>query len=165
MSAALFLYLGPEQARQYRELPEEWSKTIERWPRILGDVEESLRCYALDRYAASVFHILLVAEFGVIQVATLLNVAGDKPGWGALDRLEKILKKDYTQRLPVEQEYSELLQHLAPLLQSIKNSWRHKISHVDNKLDWIESDFSPASANRIITATCGLMDCLAAELP
>lgn len=165
MSASLFLYVSPEQGRQYRELPDEWNRTIKRWPRILVDVEESLKCYALSRYGASVFHILLVAEFGVIQVAKLLGVAGDKPGWGALDRLEKILKKEYTQRSPLEQSHSELLQHLAPLLQSIKNSWRHKISHVENKLDWIESDFSPAAANRIITATCGLMDCIATELP
>jgi hypothetical protein len=47
----------------------------------------------------------------------------------------------------------------------MKESWRHKIDHVANKLEWMDTDFSPEVANEIITATRGFMRRLAAELP
>jgi len=93
MTTSVFLHLSAEQAGTFKNPTEEWQEAILRWPKVRGDIEESLRCLALDRYAASVFHILLVAEFGVIQIATLFGVQGDRPGWGALDRLEKNTKE------------------------------------------------------------------------
>jgi hypothetical protein len=109
--------------------------------------------------------VLLVAEFGVIEVAKLLDVAGDKPGWGALDRLEKILAKRYKERSPIEQTHSELLQQILPLMLAMKESWRHKISHVGNKLEWLDTDFSAQIAEEIIKAIRGFMRQLATEIP
>jgi hypothetical protein len=102
------------------------------------------------------FHVLLVAEFDVIEVARIFNVAGNKPGWGALDRLQKIYDKPWNDKNLVEQTYSGLLEITMPLMLSSKNEWRHKINHVDNKLQWIDTDFSPQVAGRVITATEGL---------
>jgi hypothetical protein len=48
---------------------------------------------------------------------------------------------------------------------SMKNSWRHKITHVDNRLEWLDVDFSPQIAKEIISSVRGLMCRLAAELP
>lgn len=80
-------------------------------------------------------------------------------------RLEKILAKPFKDRSPLEQKHSELLNNIVPLTNAIKDSWRHKISHIQNKLDWLDTDFNSQLAAEIISATRGFMRRLAQELP
>jgi len=160
-----FLQLTNKEADLYEQSPKQWESAINRFPKIRIDVEESAKCFALHRFAACLFHILLVAEFGVIEVAKLFEVQGDKPGWGALDRLQRIHEKKWSDKTTFEQQHSELLGKILPLMLSTKNEWRHKISHVDNKLEWVDTDFSPDVAERIVSATLGFMLCLASDLP
>jgi hypothetical protein len=165
LPGALFLSLTSSEVQYYLNPTRDWEETIKRWPKTQIDIEESSRCFACARYAASIFHVLLVAEIGVIEVAKLLGVAGDKPGWGALDRLEDILARPYMERLPIHQKHSELIKQILPLMLAIKNSWRHKISHVENKLEWLDTDFSPQIADEIMKTTRGFMRRLAVEIP
>jgi len=165
MEKQVFLHLTLEEAGRYKDPAKNWTTVIGQFPHTRRDIEDSSKCFALGMYAASVFHVLLVAEFGVIEVAKLLNVAGDKPGWGSLERLEKILDKNYKDRSPLEQKHSQLLQNVVPLSSAIKEAWRHKISHAENKLTWIDTDFEPRTANEIITATSGFMRRLAKDFP
>jgi len=160
----LFFSMTGSEIQYYSKPTKGWEETIKRWPKTRIDIEESSRCFACARYAASIFHVLLVAEIGVIEVAKVFGVAGDKPGWGALDRLEKILVKPYKERSQIQQSNSDLLKQVLPLMLAIKDSWRHKISHVENKLEWLDTDFSPQLAEEIMTATRGFMRRLAAEL-
>lgn len=75
-----------------------------------------------------------MAEFGVIQVAKAVGIGGDKPGWACLDQIQKLLAMEFKNRPQKIQEHCALLEQLMPLLLSMKNSWRHKISHVENRL-------------------------------
>jgi hypothetical protein len=165
MKGILFLCVVENQARFYRRPQYGWDEVIKRWPQTTIDIEECSKCLACDRYAAAIFHVLLIAEFGVIELAKLLNVAGDKPGWGALSRLEKILKVEYPQRSALEQKHSQFLEHVLPLMLAIQTSWRHKISHVENRLQWIDTDFSAQLALEIVSATRGFMRQLATDMP
>jgi hypothetical protein len=54
---------------------------------------------------------MLIAEFGVIKVADLFTVAGDKPGWAALDRLQKINDKSWKDKTPLEQQHAKFLEN------------------------------------------------------
>jgi hypothetical protein len=76
----LFFSLDTSESEQYSNPTKDWEQVIKTWPKTQIDIEESSKCYACSRYAAAIFHVLLVAEFGVIEVAKLLGVAGDKPG-------------------------------------------------------------------------------------
>jgi hypothetical protein len=165
LDSQVFLHLSTQEAEMYLNPTNDWKTAIARFPRIKNDVEDSSRCFAYGSYAAAVFHILLVAEFGVIELAKLVGKAGDRPGWGSLEKVEKILTVSFPQRSPLEQQHSQLLTNTAPLAHAIKDAWRHKISHVDNKLVWTETDFSARTANEIITATRGFMRRLATDLP
>ena len=165
MSAPRFFSLSDQEAEYYNNPCTGWEEIITRWPNTQTDIEESSKCFACNRYAAAIFHILLVAELGVIEIATLLGVAGDKPGWGSLERLERILEKPYKNRLPIEQEHSNLFEQILPLMRAIKNSWRHQIHHVENKLEWMDTEFSPQVTEEIRTATRGFMRGLATKLP
>jgi hypothetical protein len=165
LKALPFFQLSMEELGLYKSPKQKWEKVIKRFPKTQIDIEESARCYAFGRYAASLFHALLVAEYGVIVLAKLLQVAGDKPGWAALERLERISDKPYKDRSPLEQKYSSVLDGMMPFAHSIKNEWRHKINHMENRLVWLDTDFSPQMAGDIINAVRGFMHKLATELP
>ncbi len=126
-----------KEADLYSHPDRDWERVFNRFPKTRTDIEESSKRFAFGRYAAALFHILLVAEFGVVSLAKLLNVAEDKPGWGALERLERISVKAHKDRSDLEKKYSAVLDGVAPFALSIKNQWRHKISHVENKLVWL----------------------------
>jgi len=160
-----FLHLSLQEADLYIHSTRQWESVIERFHKTKNDIEESSKCFALCRYAASLFHVLLVAELGIIEVARLFDVEGDKPGWGALERLKQINDKKWADKSPLEQKHSEFLKNLLPLAFAIKDSWRHKLNHIDNKLVWMDTDFSPQVATEIISATRGFMRKLANDLP
>jgi hypothetical protein len=161
----LLLHLEPKQAKGYSEPLNDWGEVISRFPKTRFNIEECSKCFALERYGASVFHATLVAEYGVIQIADLMGVSGDKPGWGSLGRLNDILKKKHSDRSAEEQKHSRFLEATLPLTTVIKDSWRHKMDHVDKQIIWVDTDFSPNVADEIIKATRGFMRKLANELP
>jgi hypothetical protein len=161
----LFLNIPHEDSDWYRSPFKDWEAMLKRWLELRTNVEECSKCIALERYCAAVFHVLLIAEFGVIKVSELFGVQGDKPGWGAVERLHRITLKPHKERSAVEVANFDLLSKLVPLMHSIKTSWRHKLDHVDNQLLWLDTDFSPKVAKEIISATQGFMRILAMELP
>jgi len=165
LHSRLFLQVPQESVKAYIDPLEGWKEVTARFHKTRTDIEDSSKCFALEMYSASVFHVLLVAEFGVIEVAKLLNAEGDKPGWSALDRLERIHKKSYQDKTPLEKEYTALLGNVFPLAIAMKDAWRHKISHVENKLSWLETDFSRRTAEEIISAARGFMVRLATGMP
>ncbi|HYM78689.1 MAG TPA: hypothetical protein VE377_22150 [Candidatus Dormibacteraeota bacterium] len=161
----VFVSLTPEDSKLYDDPDKGWEDVTHRFGKIRHDIEECSKCFALARYGAAVFHVMLIAEFGVIQVANLFGVAGDRPGWGALERLQKINDKDWKDKTALEQKHSKFLENLLPLAFAMKESWRHKMDHVANKIEWMDTDFSPEVANDIISATRGFMRRLASDLP
>lgn len=165
LSLRLFFEVDSRQAEQFKAPLMHWEQIIERFPALRQNIEESSKCFALERYGAAVFHILLVAEYGVIALAKLIKVEGDKPGWGALERLQKILKVSYKDRSDFEKQHSQLLEDTVPLAFVVKDSWRHKLTHVDNQLVWVDTDFSPQVAEEIVAAARGFMRKLAQDLP
>jgi hypothetical protein len=104
---------------------------------------------------------LQVAEYGVIQLAKLLQVEGDRPGWGALKRLNAILEKPFPQRSDLEKKHSKLLDNTVHLAVIVRDNWRHKLDHVDNQIIWVENDFSESVAREIISAIQAFMRQLA----
>lgn len=122
LHSVVFVSLSPDESRLYDKPDEDWGKVISRFPKTRHDIEESSKCFALARYSAALFHVLLVAEFGVIKVSELFNVAGDRPGWGALERLQRINDKKPSDKSALEQQHSDFLKNLLPLAFSIKDS-------------------------------------------
>ena len=165
LKSVLFLHLDPKQAEEFKNPSKDWDEVIGIFTKVRYNIEESAKCFALERYGASVFHVLQVAEYGVIQVAKLLQVAGDKPGWGSLKRLADLIKEPYPKRSALAQKHSKLLENVVPLAIVVKDSWRHKLDHVDNQIVWVDTDFSPMVAGEIISATRAFMRKLALELP
>lgn len=161
----VFFELSQGESSLYNDPLKEWSEVVGRFPKIRFDIEEAAKCYAFARYGAAVFHAMLIAEFGVIEAAKFFGAEGDKPGWGCLERLRKINDKKWEEKSEREQKYSKFLADLLPLAFAMKDSWRHKMDHIDNKLVWMDTNFSPELAGEIVQATAGFMRRLAADLP
>ena len=158
---AFFLHLTPKESDQYQNPLKGWEEVANRFYRVRFNIEESSKCLALERYGAAVFHALQVAEYGVIELAKLLRVEGDRPGWGALKRLSAILERPYPQRSDLEKKHSKLLDSTVHLAVIVKDNWRHKLDHVDNQIIWVENDFSENVAREIISAIQAFMRQLA----
>lgn len=165
MRATVFIRIATDRRQYYSEPIKGWEPVVERWPETQTDIIECSRCFALERFAASIFHALLVAESGVIRTCNVFEVSGDKPGWGCVQRLERISKTPYAEKAPAHQRHSDLLKDLVSAMVAIKDSTRHKISHVDNRLVWLDADFSPDIASEVISTTRGFMRRLAKDLP
>lgn len=166
LDGELFLHLSSAQYQSYSASLSGWEDIIRRFDTLRYNIEESGKCFALERFGAAVFHILLVAEYGVIRVASLVGVADSRvPGWGDLERIDKFHRREWNTKTALEQEHSTLIREFLPLAFAVKNSWRHKISHVDKQMVWMDTDFSPHVAGEIISATRGFMRKLASDLP
>ncbi len=163
----LFLYIAPDKAHWYQDPVEGWGEVIKRWDQVRDDIVESSKCFACDRYAAAVFHVILVAEAGAIEVGKLIEISDPKPGWNSVLReMDRILHRaKFPDLKPAEQKHYKLLEQLWPLMQGIKDAWRHKISHVENKLVLMTGDFSPQIAEDVIIATRAFMRRLVIDLP
>lgn len=164
MRTSVFLHVGGEDVRRYREPLREWDSVIKRWPETKNDISESSLCFALGRFGGSVFHLSLVAEFGAIQLGHLLSVAGDRPGWNCVARLEEILGRKYPVRTALEQQHSDLLHDMVPKAVSLRNA-RHQLTHADNSDTWIAKDIGPRTANEAMSATRAFMRELADRMP
>lgn len=162
---AFFIHLEPAQAELYQNPDKDWETVSSRFYKMKYNIEESGRCLALERYGASVFHILQVAEYGVIQIAELMEVGGDKPGWAQLKPLQKLISVPHPDRIPLAQKHSKFLESVLHLAVIVKDNWRHKLDHVDKQTLWMDTDFSPLVAGEIISATRAFMRKLASDLP
>lgn len=163
--SVFLLHLEPKEADDFRDPLREWNEVCQRFPKIEYNIKETSQCFALERYGASVFFATLVAEYGVIKIAELMELKTDKPGWGSVQKLRDMLAVPYPQRLPLVKKHSKFLEDVVPMLIVIKDKWRHKLDHVDNQIVWIDTDFSEETAREIISSIRSFMRKLAQDLP
>jgi hypothetical protein len=162
--AAKVLLMIPAAVQPLYETPRVgWEHCISRFP-ILDNVDEMNKCFAFGRYTASVFHSLLIAEAGLIELGRHIGVTDGKLGWDATSKkLESIVKagrSDYSLAIPFNG-----LEQINQCVQSMKMAWRNKVSHEANRLMIMVPDFSEPIAQEVIYATRSLMSRLAIEIP
>lgn len=167
MRRALFLYVPQQRATFYTEPLKGWEPVLQRFKKATEDIEEALKCFALDRYGGAVFHMMLVAERGALEIANFIGTDDAKPGWRtATLALERITQRTEYRKLPTkEQQYFGLFEQVLPLMLSMQRAWRDKISHADNRLMLLSGDFQAYVAEEIISATRAFMRRLAEDLP
>jgi len=139
---------------------------IDRFPDTVTDIEEARKCFALSRYAATVFHTLQVVGVGLIELGKFMKVNDPKSGWTAVaNELKKIVAKKYEDRTDFERQHFELLEQVQGTVEALKNAWRNKVSHAQGRLILRTKDFSPEVAEEILYASRSFMRRLATDLP
>ena len=166
LSLNLFFKLPAEKKRYFDTPQEGWEAVLSRFPDAIPDTEEMAKCFALSRYAASVFHAVAVIEIGLLRLGEFLKVNDPHSGWTAVTaKLDKIINAKYDTLTDAEKRYRPFLEQTHAVANALKSAWRNKISHAQGKLRVMTSEFSPDVAEEIIIASRSFMRRLATEMP
>jgi hypothetical protein len=154
-----------EQSQLYTDSLKDWATVVERFG-CAFDVEEAGKCFALDRPTASVFHLMKIAERGVLELQCFLDKPDPKAHFGSvLSKLETLHRKTDFKDIPDRlKPHRDFLIGILAQLHAVKDSWRNKVCHVDEKIIPID-EFTPEMATGIYSATLLLMNKLAEGLP
>jgi hypothetical protein len=166
LSHIFCLALSGAEAEIFEHPQKGWEKIVERFPKILSDVEEARKCYALSRYAACVYHSCQIIEVGLVELGTFIGVKDHHSGWTAVSgTLEKIVRSKYADRTKFQQENFSFLEQVEGTVQGLKNAWRNKISHSEGRITLLSKDFTPEISEEILYSTRAFMRRLADDLP
>jgi hypothetical protein len=167
LSLNLFFKLPQDRQKYFDEPLAGWEEVVARFPETISNVEEMSKCFALSRYAASVFHAVRTIESGLIPLGTFLGVDDPHSGWTAVtSKLAKLVVKTKYDDLP--QQFKDcflFLEQMHGVIEALKSAWRNKISHAQGSLVLMTEDFSPDIAEEIMIASRSFMRRLATECP
>lgn len=165
LEARVFVPVAPENARYYREPTKDWKEVINRFPGTVSDIEEASKCYALGRYAASVYHSMQIFEHGLLALGRFMQVADPKSGFTAVaNALERVLRQKYDELSDFERRNRVFFEQVNQTIQAVKDACRNKISHAEGKTALMTADFSPHTALEIYMSTQAFMRRLASEM-
>jgi hypothetical protein len=167
LSLNLFFKLPLEKKKHFDHPYTGWEEVIARFGDVIVDIEEMSKCFALSRYAATVFHSVQIIEGGLIHLGMFLKVKDPKSGWTAVaGELDKIVVKTIYNHLPdYQQKCFPFLEQMHAVTIALKSAWRNKISHAQGRLNLMTSDFSPDVTEEIVIASRSFMRRLATEMP
>ncbi len=126
----VLFFVSPERAIHYNDFRGGWQGVLDRFD-VAVDVEEAERCYALDRFTATVFHLMRVAEVGVQQLGKHLTLPATvlAASWGEILReVQKEIEKmphDTIEKKEAQRKLSEI----ADALFHVNLAWRIPADH------------------------------------
>ncbi len=126
----LLFCVGTDRAEYWSDTPLFGQKVQAAHPDACDDMVEAGRCLVVGRYKACVFHLMLVVEIGVRQMAGILGVTpSHKDTWGAiLNQLSHVVAAMPTRTVP-DAERKSAFSKAADHLNHIKDGWRNKTMH------------------------------------
>lgn len=133
-----------------------WGEAVGRFEEAEWDMREAGKCYAFERYTASIFHVMRVLEHG------LKAVAGTIPSFereGSLDvawgRILRAMDREISKEPSVEKEVwfkgkEKFYSSASSFMWAVKLAWRDGTMHAEGK-------FEEREAKRIQEASGNLM--------
>ncbi len=129
------------------------------FPEAQYDAFEAGHCFAFARFSACVYHLMRLAEHGLVSVAASLNVPEEKlaKGWdGCIQGIEAAIKViSSTKPTSDWQDQVKKYSDLSAWFTTIKTGWRNPSSHVPRI-------YSEDSASGMFSAVCALFEHLSA---
>lgn len=165
LAERLFYSIPGDRAELYEKPLKGWETVIERFG-CSFDVEEARKCYALERWTASVFHLMKVTEAAVLELQIFLKDDDIKAHFGSvLTKLEQMTQKEKYEHVPdVLRPYLQFMRETLTQLHAVKDSWRNKVSHVDARIVPVDT-FTEELAKGVHDSTLLLMKKLVSGLP
>ncbi len=126
------------------------------FPSSASDISEAGKCMALERWTASVMHIMRALEPGLLALQSTVNVNVPKEQWqGVIDQIENKIKEINKSNSATGDE--KWFSEAATQFKWIKNAWRNYAMHLHEKYD-------EERATEIFNSTRALMRHLATRL-
>jgi len=161
-----FLYIGVDE-HFFSEPLRDWQPVVELLPQVNDDVEEANKCFALERYGASVFHLMRISEAAALELGKIVDPTDHKPQFSSvLKKIDNLVQKTKWQDWPVEaQSHKPLFVDALPRLYAVKDSWRDKFTHFDIHIVPTTPTWTRERALDVYNCTLSLMNMLAERLP
>ena len=138
MRQHLFLWIPEDRAAGFDAPLSFWGVASDCFSSAQYDMTEAKKCFALDRFTASVLHSMRILEIGLRALAESLNVPFGERDWrGVLNALQKEWKRrENLRRKPANwkrdrQFYSEAFVEFGYL----KDAWRNYAMHARERYD------------------------------
>ena len=107
---------------------------LTRFPEAHYDLREAGNCLAFERFTACVFHLMRVAEYGLVSVARAANTPEEKigRGWdGCIQGIESYINTvRSTKPITDWQDQVKRYGDLCSWFKAISSGWRNPVSHV-----------------------------------
>ena len=133
-----FLHVKTESLQEYNDPLSAWGIAADNFGSGCYDMEEASKCFALERYTASVMHSMRVLEIGLVNLCRALKVRYDEKSWNTLlVGLEKKWKETAQRKNKPpswkqdEQFYSEAFAEF----RHFKDAWRNHAMHARSTFD------------------------------
>ena len=102
------------------------------FPSATVDIEEAGKCFAVERWTASVFHLMRVVEIGlqVLGDTLKLPLTTNRNWESILKKCDSELAKPLAQRSPEWAADDTFFSSTTAMLRSVKDAWRNPTMHV-----------------------------------
>lgn len=150
----------PLQSAEMFDSPEArfGERALSAFPSIEYDVREAGRCFALERYTASVFHCMRIMEVGLEALSTVLDLNVATNWNNALNLIEKEIRgRSIATHGPGWKDDEAFYSEAAAHFRAVKNAWRNHAMHK-------RETFDEERARGILQSTADLMRHLADRL-
>jgi hypothetical protein len=136
------MYIPTIQQAEYYQKPKLFGDMVyEKFESARNDILEAGNCYATDNFTACVFHLMRVAERGMIALAKHLKIQkiGKKPveyvEWGIVSKhlAAKIAELQQKPRGPKKSELLKQYANAASHADYMNEMWRKDVAHAHNK--------------------------------
>ena len=136
LASILFLHVQPDRAHYYSEPIAGWDDVLKKFPSTRFDVEEAGKCFALNRYTASVFHAMRVLEAGLTSLGHHFKVPTDRANWHdiitAIEKKVRALGPNDGANWHDEQQFGS---EACTEFRHFKDAWRNHAMHVRQTFD------------------------------
>ncbi|MBB5340827.1 hypothetical protein [Tunturiibacter gelidoferens] len=151
-----FYQLNPEVAPLFENPFPFGEEVAAKFPSASHNIAEACKCYACDRFDATVYHLMRAMEVALRCLAKRVQV-GYSPNWMTyLDRIDKVLKSK-AKKTSIRKSRLKFLSNASALLRSVKEAWRDDTMHVAGK-------YGPDQTRDILFSVRAFMIHLSSEL-
>ena len=133
----LFLSFEPSKAHFYSDAALFGNEVENAFPSASPEIIEAGKCFALDRWSATVFHLMRTLEVGIRCLAAVFHVDAFNNNWqNVLEQIQKNVNAMNSVSHGADwkadrQFYSEAVSHFLIL----KNAWRNYTMHLHERYD------------------------------
>lgn len=158
-----FLAVSAEASDFYDQSEPLFGREVDaQFPSIIYEIEESGKCYALDRSTAAAFHAIRCLEAGVRALSRSLGIPdptrGAERSWGSLLRA---IREELEKRWPASTGRmtgdAQLFDNMYGALSGMANPYRNATMHLDEK-------YTLEEAKHIFEVVKGFMQKLAVRM-
>jgi hypothetical protein len=154
-----FLMIPAAKAETLTEPLRGWDVQIKAFPSCQTDIEEAQKSFVLQRYTASVFHLMRALETPLRLLSAELGIVKHSPTWQAyLSVMEKAIAGKFPDKSKAHDEKRTYFSALEGHLRAIKTAWRNPTMHE------IARVYTEEMAQELIVLVRGFMREAAIEL-